>query len=231
MAEATIPAPTTGGQPAAPAAPTTPVAPPAPASAQGTPAATTPPATPAPGTATPPAPPAPAKPAEGAPEKYAGFTVPKGFPEGHQLAEPVVKSVESVARKLGLSQERAQMLIDEVMPAIAGSGQEAIDSTVKAWDAELANHKELGGAKLDESRATVKTAVEKLAIPGLMEFLESPLKPGHNPALFAALHKVGQWMQQDGFVASRRGPSSGADNSPDDATLAAKLYPKSPAPV
>jgi hypothetical protein len=158
--------------------------------------------------------------------------VPKDLPEGYQLAKPVVDSVEKVARELGLPQDRAQKLIDTLLPTTHRMGQEHLAAMVSDWESQIANHKELGGAKLDESRATVRQAVEKLDPSGaLQQFLESPFQPGKHPALFAALHKVGQLMQPDGFVASRRGPSSGADQSPDDSTLAAKLYPKSAAAV
>lgn len=226
MAEVLAAAPTTPA--------TTPAAPAAPAvAAQAAPAAT--PASPPPQvqpavTTAPAAPVTPAKTEAApstAPEKYSAFTVPKGLPEGHALAEPVVQSVEKVARTLGLSQERAQTLVDEVMPSVYRHGQAQLDAMVKGWETELQNHKTLGGDKLPEARADVKFAIEKLGSPELVAFLESPFKPGQQPAVFEFLHKVAQLLKQDGFVASRRGPSSGADPSTDDAALADRLYPKS----
>ena len=219
--------------PAAPPTPATPTSTPAAttaatAAAVATPASPTPPATPA---TTPtqaaPATPAPAAPVITAPEKYSAFAVPKGLPEGHTLNEGVVQSVEKVSRTLGLTQDRAQALVDEVVPSIYRQGQQHLDAMVKDWQSQIQNHKTLGGERLVESQKTVDLALEKLGTPELKQFMDSPFQPGKHPAMWEFLHKVGQLMKQDGFPTSGRGPSSGADAPTDDAALAAKLYPKS----
>ena len=60
---------------------------------------------------------------KGAPEAYE-FKSPEGLPEGTEIDTQVLDSYSEVARELDLPQDKAQMMLDKVMPTLHRRGLE-----------------------------------------------------------------------------------------------------------
>jgi hypothetical protein len=170
-------------------------------------AATTPPAsTPAtpstpPATATPPA-------ADGVPEKYE-FTA----PEGTTLQPEAIAAYSGIAKELGLSQAKAQQLINGVLPSMAKAQQAQIDALNKGWMEAAKADKEYGGEAFEANLAVAKSAMEKVGTPELRDYLnQSGL--GNHPEMVRLFVRLGKQVLPDQNLVGGAGggkPSSGSD--------------------
>lgn len=165
----------------------------------------------------------------GAPEAYADFTA----PEGIELDAEVTEAFKADARELNLTQDQAQKLIDRAVE-LQGKWAEgqvgAIDEAVKAsggalvptaireeWVTQAKADTEFGGAKLDESLATAKRALEAYGSPKLAELLDKS-GLGNNPEIIRLLVKAGKTVSEDSYVGG-----TSRDGKAKDA--ASQLYP------
>jgi hypothetical protein len=165
----------------------------------------------------------PAEQADGAPELYE-FEVPKGLPENHQLDEHVVDSFAEIARELNLSQDKAQKVIDKVIPTIHRRALEQQAEIHEQWREAVKADKTIGGQNLEENLSIAKKAVAAFGDSDLQQLLNGPL--GSNPAMLRMLFKVGKQVSQDKFIG---GDVKGSTvDLGDESALAKRLYPKSP---
>ena len=164
------------------------------------------------------APAAPAAPAAAAPAEPAAPVEYKfAAPEGVTYDATLVEKVTEIAKESKLPVEAAQKLLDH-QHSLLSAQQKALDDTVAGWKADLAADPEVGGAKLEESRATVNKAIS-LGSKELAELLESSGMVSH-PVVFKFLHTVGKALSEDRFVQAREQPGAQAGRS-----LAKVLYP------
>lgn len=158
---------------------------------------------------------------DGAPERYE-FKPPKDFPEGQQIDPGVLEKFSTVAKELDLSQDRAQKLLDTMMPAIQERILEQQAQVHEEWVAAVKADKEIGGAALQENLATARRFVQAYGDKDLQALLDGPI--GSHPALLRALVKAGRDVSPDRF----RGPNGRQSVDADSTSEAArKLYPKS----
>lgn len=129
------------------------------------------------------------------PEKYEDFKV----PEGYTLDPAAVAEVAPLFKELGLSQEKAQKLID----AQTKINQKAAEDATKAWNdlragwvSEAKADKEIGGDKFDQNVALAKKAMEKLGTPKLAEALNQT-GMGDHPELIRFMVKLGGLVADD----------------------------------
>jgi len=135
----------------------------------------------------------------GAPEKYE-FTAPEGF-EG-ALDQAALESFEPVARELGLSQEQADKLVKLHADSIqqgAKQQREAHATQVEAWQNELKNDPEFGGAKFDENLGHATKAVKQFGGDAFIEALETT-GMGNHPAFVKVFSQIGKAMSEDKVV-------------------------------
>lgn len=85
--------------------------------------------------------------AEAAPENYADFKA----PEGVELNGAVVDSFKGIAKKLNLSQEKAQAVIDEITPVMAAQQVEFIKKVSGQWLDQAKKDPEIGGSNYNSS--------------------------------------------------------------------------------
>lgn len=157
---------------------------------------------------------------QGAPETYEF----KGA-DGASLPEADVAAFALVAKELGLPQEAAQKVLDNIIPTIAERYAKATQESIAAYRADLINQvkadKEIGGEKLAEKLAVADKAVTAYGSPELRKlFNESGL--GDHPAVIRAFYKIGLDISNAAFVPGGKAPTKAETDA------ASKLYPSKP---
>lgn len=139
-----------------------------------------------------------------APEKYEPFKA----PEGVTLDAPVITAFEATAKELGLSQDKAQALIDKVAPAMHKQTVEAVAQVRADMLAAAQADKEIGGDNFVDSVATAKLAMDAYFAPSFVKFLnESGL--GNHPEMIRGLRKAGIPLRPDGWVSGGKAAATG----------------------
>jgi hypothetical protein len=155
--------------------------------AGNTPAGNTPPATP-PASDAPPATPPATPPA-----------IKLELPNDSKLAQSDIDRIAATARERGLSQEQATALLTEADTAARGFEGRLLES-VKAkhteWVAAVAADPELGGAKLETTKALAQRTVDKFMSQSLRDELKTT-GYGDHPELVRFLAKVGAALGED----------------------------------
>lgn len=140
--------------------------------------------------------------ADAVPETYEAFTV----AEGLELNPEVMTEFSALAKELGLSQEKAQKLVDLQSKLALGEDTarqealtKALDDQTKAWAEQIKNDPELGGAKFEATKATAVKAMQAFGSDPLRQILnESGL--GNNPEFVRLFHKIGLAISEDHIV-------------------------------
>lgn len=136
---------------------------------------------------------------QGAPEQYE-FKA----PEGQQFDGTVLTAFSDVAKKLDLSQDKAQEVLDTMGPVIQARQAELIAQARESWANSTKADKEFGGDKLDENLATAKKAMDTFGTPELKTLLnESGL--GNHPEVIRAFYRAGKAISEDRFVPGQGG--------------------------
>lgn len=149
----------------------------------------------------------PAKPAEAktdsppakeiVPEKYN-----LKLPEGSQLPASAVEKVTLLAKELGLSQEKAQKLVENesaLHQAYANENRLKFQEQVGTWAKDLASDKEVGGANFKENAEVAHRALMHFGGEGFAKAL-SDSGFGNHPDLFRAFYRIGKEMMDDKAV-------------------------------
>lgn len=133
-----------------------------------------------------------------APENYADFKA----PEGVELNGAVVDSFKGVAKKLNLSQEKAQAMIDEIAPVMAAQQVEFIKRVSGQWLEQAKKDPEIGGSNYDSS---IQRAIKVRDRFGRMsdgnydadvaELFSLPV--GSHPGFIKLLARVGAAISED----------------------------------
>lgn len=155
------------------------------------------------------------KPAEGAPEKYADFTL----PEGADLK--VSEEFTSLAKELDLNQSKAQKVVDlgtKIVQRMATVQAETLANAVKGWVTDARADKEFGGPKVAENVAIAEKALQTFGTPELRALLKGTGLANH-PEVIRAFYRAGKAISEDGFV------PAGSTNSGTGKTAAETLYP------
>ena len=151
------------------------------------------------------------------PEKYE-FTAPKGA----VLDAPTVAAFSTVAKELGLTQEAAQKVVDQLVPTLAQRATEvqteALKAAVTRWVGEVQADPEIGGDKMVDSVAAANKAIAAFGTPALRALLDAS-GLGNNPEFVRVFSKIGKAISEDKFVIGGRQPLKGT-NDP-----ASALYP------
>ena len=134
---------------------------------------------------------------EGAPEAYADFKLPEGMPVDNDFLD----TTKAVFKEAGLSQEKAQKLVDLVVERDKRVEKAQFDQA-DAWAKEFMKSP---SAKEDLAYAA---KAREFCTPGVREMLKDP-RIGNNPEILATFAKIGRMLSEDSMVeAGARGGAS-----------------------
>lgn len=125
---------------------------------------------------------------EGAPETYADFQLPEGMPVDPDFMD----QTKAVFKEAGLSQEKAQKLVDLVVERDKRV-EAAQFEHAKKWGEEFMKRPQ---AKEDLSYVA---KAREFCTPGVREMLKDP-RIGNNPEILATFAKIGRMLAEDGMV-------------------------------
>lgn len=150
--------------------------------------------------------------AEAVPEKYE-FTM----PEGVEMDSEMLAEFEPIAKELGLSQEKAQKLVDiqikslqKLQAAHEIQQEEAFKEMTTQWATAAKADSEYGGAKFNENLSVAQKALKQFASEGLIEYLNSS-GLGNHPEVIRTFVKVGKAISEDKFVVGGQGGARATD--------------------
>jgi hypothetical protein len=149
---------------------------------------------------TPPAPPAPpATPPVEPPPPAAPATYEFRAPEGKEYDSQLIGAYSEGAKKAGLTQDKAQELLETMAPILATRQQEQITAVQQGWIEAAKSDKEFGGDKFQENLGKAKQALEKFGSPELRTLLDQT-GMGSHPEVIRLLGRVANALAEDKIV-------------------------------
>ena len=142
------------------------------------------------------------------PEVYEKFAV----PEGMKYSEDAAQKFSTVAKDLGLSQAKAQQLVNLYGEMVAGGTKARLaewQAIHAEWDGQIKADAEFGGAKLPETVIHVDRAIDSFGEPGLREALKH-MQVDKHPMLIRTFARIGMKLQEAPMLSA---PSSASRNS------------------
>jgi hypothetical protein len=165
------------------------------------------------------------------PDKYSDFAT----PEGYELDKGVVEEAGTLFKELGLSQSRAQKLVDFYSKHAIASANESVklwQDTREAWINEVKASPDLGG-KLDQVKTTISKAIDGLGDPKLASDFREAMDytgAGNNPAFIRAFYKLSQKVTEGTAVGGGGPVNVRSDGTTGRPSLAQAIYgPNGPA--
>lgn len=135
----------------------------------------------------------------GAPEQYE-FKV----PEGMVLDDGAVAAFEPEFRALGLSNEKAQGLVnifaEKVVPVWLAKQAEAQAQQIEGWRSSAQSDAEIGGTGFDGNVKAAVTAIDRFGTPELKQALDAT-GMGDHPELIRFCVRVGKAIGEDAVAA------------------------------
>lgn len=153
------------------------------------------------------------------PEEYADFTL----PDGMQMDAELLEDFKPLAKELGLSQEKAQKLVDLQAKAMQKMHTDRLaeyEGLKAQWAKDTKADKEIGGDKGDQYDSNVEIAqraMNTFATPELKQLLNE-YGLGNHPELVRLMVRIGKGMKEDGIV------MPGAGGSGEKKTVGDRLY-------
>jgi hypothetical protein len=144
----------------------------------------------------------------GAPEEYADFTL----PEGMEADPDLIAEFKAEAKRLNLSQEDAQKLVDIQAKLAEKQGKAVLEQhqkTVKEWADQV---KQDLGADYQKELSYAAKAINKFGTPELREFFNAT-GIGNHPELVKVFINIGKQISEDAFVEGKdkAAPKSAAE--------------------
>jgi hypothetical protein len=124
----------------------------------------------------------------------------------------------AIAKKLDLPQDKAQTMVDELLPALQARQAAGLESLKTEWANETRTDKDLGGSNLTANLGLAKNTLERFGSPAFREFVKAT-GIGNHPEFIRLLRDFGKVVSEDTLHAGHKpgGPVK---------TLAQALYPK-----
>jgi len=135
---------------------------------------------------------------QGAPEKY-DFKV----PDGHQVDSAVLDAFGASAKKFNLTQEAAQGVLAEVIPAMQARQAEAVKAIHAEWVAAVKADKDLGGSAFEANLGLARKGLDSFGSPELKTLLDTS-GLGNHPEVIRLLHRIGKEITSDGYIGGRQ---------------------------
>lgn len=157
---------------------------------------------------------------DGAPEQYADFTA----PEGVKFDDAIMGEFKATAKKLNLSQEAAQELVNLGAKMAGGFNSNIEQTIVKAkaqWATDAKADSEIGGEQFDANLAKANQVFHTFGTPALKELLEKS-GLGNHPELVRWAFRVSKEIGEDKLVRGDKGVKPAAKDL--ETRAAEKLY-------
>lgn len=141
-------------------------------------------------------------------------------PDGVELDAARVEKFTTIAKDLKLPADKAQALVD-LATEVEVTRAAQHEALKEQWAAEVMADKDLGGDKLDATKATA-AKVFNLLPPEQATELKGLLNQsgfGNHPAFVRMFHAVGKALSDDSFVPGTKAPPGDAAN------VAQRMYP------
>lgn len=135
------------------------------------------------------------KPQEQAPETYAAF---KDL-NGNEYAPESVQQFAEAAKKVGLSQEKAQQLFEAMVPTAREHMMNDLRTKAQQWALDCEKDPEIGGANFGANKAVAIAGYRQFATPELRTILNAS-GLGNHPEVVRHFYRLGKTMQQDNGV-------------------------------
>jgi hypothetical protein len=132
------------------------------------------------------------KKSDGAPEKYADFTL----PEGYEKDEELLGEFSALAKEANLPQEVAQKFVDlqaKFLTKTAGDNDKAWNDLHQSWIKSAKEDKDIGGATYEKNVGLANQALAKYGTPELFKMLLDT-RTGDHPELIRVFSKIGAAM-------------------------------------
>lgn len=145
------------------------------------------------------------KPVEGAPEAYEDFKL----PEGYEVASEVSDVFKAAAKELDLSQEKAQGLVNKMVPVYQDQLIRKVQAVSAQWVERCKSDPEIGGEHFARTLRNVARLRDRFAVgadgqvdPDIQEFLNSP--SGNHPGVLKLMSRAGAAMSEGGFPRGKK---------------------------
>ena len=167
----------------------------------------------------------------GAPATYADFTVPEGF----TLDKEVVGEASALFKESNLTQAQAQKLVDFYVRRTKESHDAPFDAwrdTQDRWAQEINSDPEIGGSKLQGTRASIGKLLDSLGDTKLTNSFREVMDftgAGNHPVVIKLLTRIAQRLTEGGPVRGS-GPSPDGMRRPGEGapSAAQAIYPNLP---
>lgn len=165
---------------------------------------------------------------EAAPEKYEDFKL----PEGVELKPEALAEAQTLFKDLGLSQAKAQQLVDfhtKAVQEMAAANQQAYTQLREGWRKEVTSDPEIGAA-LKDVKAVIGRAKVAIGDQKLVDNFNAIMDQtgvGDNLAFIKVFYKMAKAMTEGSHVAGA-GPTRESQTGSKPATGAQALYPNLP---
>lgn len=129
-------------------------------------------------------------------------------PEDFPLPEENLKSFVEVAKKLGLSKEQAEGMLGwhkDFNQAAQDFAKQEQARIVGAWDKEIMQDKDFGGANLKGTIADARKALGQFDPDGSLRAMLRQTGYDRNPAIIRVVARVGKAMGEHDFIGGNGG--------------------------
>lgn len=130
-------------------------------------------------------------------------------PEKSLLSDDQVARIAAFAKEQGLTNDKAQALLNRENQVVADARQAVIDDnmatmaeTQEAWITTAKDDKEIGGANFAQNAELSRRVLARYGTPEFMEILSDPKKGafGNHPELVRVFTRIGKAMSEDQLV-------------------------------
>lgn len=136
------------------------------------------------------------------PENYESF---KDL-DGNEYAPESVQQFADAAKKVGLTQQKAQELFESMVPTARAHMMNDLRAKAQQWSLDCEKDPEIGGANFGANKAVAIAGYREFATPELRTILNAS-GLGNHPEVVRHFYRLGKTLQQDHGV---HGEASGA---------------------
>lgn len=142
--------------------------------------------------------------------KSAGVKYELKLPEGSLLDQGRIKSLESLAKENGWTNEQAQTVLNrenEVLSSFLEAQKQLAVDTEAQWIEELKSDKEIGGAEFGKNVELAHRVLAKYDSDGSLRKELDRTRLGNHPLLVKFIARIGKAHSEDSLVQASSAPS------------------------
>ena len=133
------------------------------------------------------------------PEKYADFKVPQGM----EVDKAMLEEAAPLFKMLGLSQDKAQKIVDfystKIIPGFIKTQTETWNAQKESWVNAVKDDKEIGGDKFKTSVESAQRVLNTLGTPELKKVFDE-FGLGNHPEFVRVFAKMSEHLKEDTII-------------------------------